>query len=266
MDRPADTAALLRFLITEMDDDLESGRARVAPPVLLRLDGVDVACAVGGIDLRVKPLEGHPAEVLRGFIAPPEWFAVGVLTGGWAHAPDTESVRVRVTTLLCRDGTALDAVRPVGGDLRFMDGCGTGAVPDTLRRVLGLPTDPPDVTITEWLAKCWLMVIAKGAKRGKREPKLSWPDAAALHPTLDADEIATMTWERFRQLQAERGSEDAAWMDDGMFARWMVHSHPPITELLPRAARRLTPSAAAAVESTLRGWGLLDDPRVRRRC
>ncbi|MEY2474918.1 MAG: hypothetical protein QOG87_233 [Actinomycetota bacterium] len=262
MDRPGDTAALLRFLIGEMDDELESGRASVTPPVLLRLDGVDVACAVGGIDLRVKPLDGHPAQVLRCFTAPPEWFAIGVLTGGWAHAPDAESVRVRVTSLMCRDGTELSAVRRSGEGLAFMEERGIGNVPDTLRRVLGLPTDPPDVTIAEWLAKCWLMVIAKQAKRGKRSPKLSWSEAAALHPALDAGEMAAMSWERFRQLHAERGSDEAAWMDDGMFARWQVHGYPPVAELLKRAARRLTPEARVEVETALTGWGLLDGASV----
>lgn len=261
MDRPADTAALLRFLITELDADLEAGRARVAPPVLLRLDGVDVACAVGGVDLKVKPLDGHPAQVLRRFTAPPEWFAVGVLTGGRAHAPGVEPVRVRVTSLMCRDGTELSAVRN-GEELSFMEGRGFGNVPDTLRRVLGLPTDPPDVTIVEWMAKCWLMVIAERAKRGRRASKLSWSEAAALCPTLDAEEMATMSWERFRQLAVCDGSEEAAWMDEGMFARWQVHGHPPVTELLKRAARRLTPDALAAVEEVLTDWGLLDGASV----
>ena len=259
MDRPADTTALLRFLITELDADLEAGRARVAPPVLLRLDGVDVACAVGGVDLKVKPLDGHPAEVLRCFTAPPEWFGVGVLTGGWAHAPGVESARVRVTSLMCRDGTELSAVRKDGEGLSFMEGRGIGNVPETLRRVLSLPTDPPDVTIVEWMAKCWLMVIAK---RGRRAPKLAWAEAAALHPSLDTTEMGSMSWERFRVLAAEGGSEEAAWMDEGMFARWQVHGYPPVAELLKRAARRLTPDAIAAVEQTLTGWGLLDGASV----
>jgi len=261
MDRPADTAALLRFLITEMDEELESGRARATPPLLLRLDGVDVACAVGGIDLKVKPLDGHPAQVLRCFTAPAEWFGVGVLTGGWAHSPDAEKARVRIASMVCRDGTELAAVRTVGGELQFMEERGFGNVIDTLRRVLGLATDPPDVTIAEWLAKCWLLVIAKQAKRGKRSPKLSWSEAAALHPALDAGEMAAMSWERVRQLYAER-SEEAAWMDDGMFARWQVHGYPPVEELLRRASRRLKPEARREVEAVLTRWGLLDGASV----
>ena len=275
MDRPGDTAALLRFLITQLDDELESGRSRFTPPLLLRLDGVDVACAVDGVDLKVKPLEGHPVSVLRCVTAPPEWFGVGVLTGGWSHWPGRESVRVRVTSFVCRDGTELAAVRSEGAELQLIEGRGFGPALDTLRRVLQLPTDPPDVTIAEWLTKCWLMLVAKQTKRGRRAPKLSWPEAAALHPALGVtgarpdelavvalDAAAAMTWERFRQLHVAEGSDEAAWMDDGMFARWQVHGHPPIAELLRRAGRRLTPAARRDVEATLTAWGLLDSASV----
>ncbi|MEY2565997.1 MAG: hypothetical protein QOE35_526 [Actinomycetota bacterium] len=270
MDGPGDIPALLRFLITGMDEDVEAGEAPVAPPALLRLDGADVACAVDGIDLHVKPLEGHPAEVLAGVTAPPEWFGIGVITGGWQHAPGVERVRVRIISFVCRDGTELAAVRTEGEDLRFMEGRGEGQVPDTLRRVLGLPTNPPDVSIAEWLAKCWLERILQRAKRGGRAPKLAWRDAAALHPAIAVvgarpDELATvaprtatsMRWERFRRLQAAHGDALAAWMDDGMFARQMVHGRPPVDLLLRRASRRLTPDARARVEATLEEWGLL---------
>jgi hypothetical protein len=246
MDGPGDIPALLRFLITGMDEDVEAGEAPVAPPALLRLDGADVACAVDGIDLHVKPLEGHPAEVLAGVTAPPEWFGIGVITGGWQHAPGVERVRVRIISFVCRDGTELAAVRTEGEDLRFMEGRGEGQVPDTLRRVLGLPTNPPDVSIAEWLAKCWLERILQRAKRGGRAPKLAWRDAAALHPALAV-----------RRLQAAHGDALAAWMDDGMFARQMVHGRPPVDLLLRRASRRLTPDARARVEATLEEWGLL---------
>jgi hypothetical protein len=66
-----------------------------------------------------------------------------------------------------------------------------------------------------------------------------------------------MRWERLRRLHASRGDELAAWMDDGMFARSMVHGHPLVADLMKRAARRLTPDARARVEATLELWGLL---------
>jgi hypothetical protein len=254
MDRPGDVADLLRFLIRRLDEELESGEAALAAPLLLRLDGADVATAVGGVDLHVKPFEGHPTEVLTGFTAPPEWFGVGVLTTGWVHRPGTERTRMRATSFMCRDGAELAAFRAVGEELDFLESRSEGPMADTLRRVVGLPTSPPDVLIDEWLAKCWLQIIVKRTKRGKRAAKLAWRETAALHPAIGVtgarpDQLARvapstaeeMTWERFRQLQADGGDATAAWMDDGMFARWMVHGYPPMSRkqsTSPRRSRR----------------------------
>ena len=269
MDRPGTVADLLRFLITKLDDG-EEGDGDDLQPLLLRLDGADVACAVDGVDLHVKPLDGHPAQVLAGFTAPPEWFSVGVRCRGWVHEPGMERQRTRVTSFVCRDGTELAAMRVVGGELRFMEGRGVGRVLDTLRRVLELPTDPPEVTVAEWLALCWLEIINRRAKRGRRAEKLTWRRAAALHPAIGLvgarpDELPTvgpraaaaLRWERFRQIQVAAGNDIAAWMDEGMFARQTVSAHPPLPELLHRANRRLTPEARQRVSATLSDWGLL---------
>jgi hypothetical protein len=274
VDQPDTTADLLRFLIRRMDEEIEAGSAPV-PALLLRLDGADVACAVDGVDLHVKPLDGHPAHVLGGFTAPPEWFGVGVLTGGWAYEPGVERRRVRMTAFVCRDGTELSGLRVSDGELQFMESNPEGLVADTLRRVLGMPTTPADISISAWLALCWLQIICERAKRGKRAPKLEWREAASLHPAIGvtaagADELATvgpriaaaMRWERFRQLHVDEGNDVAAWMDEGMFARWMVNGSPPLADLLTRAGKRLTPAARAKVEATLTGWGLLDRASV----
>jgi hypothetical protein len=264
MERPGDTADLLHFLIQRMDDEIESGEARVEPPLLLRLDGADVACATDGIDLHVKRLDGHPAEVLTGFVAPPEWFGVGVLTGGWGHEPGKERYRVRVTSFMCRDGAELAAMRADGsGELRFLEGRSDGLVADTLRRVLELPTNPPDVSVEEWFARCWLDAIVAGTKRGKRAAKLGWQEAAELHPALASMGAASdFSWERVRQRVAAEGSEMAAWMDEGMFARSTVYGRPSVDLLLSRAERRLTPDARRRVHALLREWGLLDRSSV----
>ena len=273
MDRPSHVADLLRFLITKLDEgDHDAGPL---PALLLRLDGADVACAVDGVDLHVKALDRHPVQVLAGFTAPPEWFGIGVLTGGWAHEPGVERRRTRIISFVCRDGTELAGVRIGDGNLTFMEGRGTGMVLDTLRRVLGLATDPPDVSIAEWLAQCWLEIIISRAKRERRATRLTWREAAALHPAIGVvgarpDELPSvaprtataMRWERFRQIHAADGDEAAAWMDEGMFARWMMYGHPPLSELLRRAGRRLTPEARDRVETTLSDWGLLDQASV----
>jgi hypothetical protein len=269
MDRPGDVAELLEFLVRELDDDYESGTGRVPLPALLRLDGVDVATAAGGVDLHAKPLDGHPVDVLTGFTAPPEWFGIGVAVTGWSHE-DGRRDRARITTLICRDGNEIGGLRVTGQALRIIHDHGVGPVPDTLRRVLGLPTPAPDVTLVEWMAKCWLEIVIRRAKRGKRTAKLTWREAAVLHPAIDtvgaeAEDLpdvapalaANMRWERFRQLHAADDA-DAAWMDEGMFASWMVHGRPPLSVLLRRASKRLTPNAVCNVEATLAAWGLID--------
>lgn len=130
---------LLRFIVTHIDEGIESGDAPIQPPALLRLDGADVATAVGGVALHVKPLDAHPAVALAGFTAPPEWFAIGVVTSGWQQdLRSGERSRVRLTTIVCRDGSEVVAVRVEGAELRFLDGRGEGCVPDTLRNVLEL--------------------------------------------------------------------------------------------------------------------------------
>jgi hypothetical protein len=274
MERPGDVAELLRFLVRELDEAYESGQEPVAPPALLRLDGADVATAVGGIDLHVKPMAaGHPLDVLGGFTAPPEWFGFGIVSGGWSEEPGHEGARVRLTWLMTRDGTETTGVHEVGNALHFLESRCSGQVPDCIRRVLGLPTDPPEVTLDEWMAQCWLQIILAQPRRGRRG-KLAWREAAALHPAIGVtrarpdtlasvapDLAAAMRWERFRQLGAQT-DHLVAWMDEGMFARYEVGGRPPVSELVQRARTRLTPAARARVEETLAGWGLLDEASV----
>ena len=154
-------------------------------------------------------------------------------------------------------------------DLQVLTEPSVGMVSDTLRRVLGLATPPPDVSIDEWMAVCWLEIVIARARRGKRAPKLSWPEVAALHPAIEVmavspaeltaaapEAAAAMRWERLRQAYAAADAR-ASWMDEGMSTRWMVYGRPTLDELLRRAAKRMTADARAAVEATLAGWGLL---------
>lgn len=268
MDAPSDVSELLEFLVRRLDEEYESGTSSVPLPALLRLDGAEVATAVGGVSLHNKPLDGHPVAVLTGFTAPPEWFGIGVVVTGWSHEHG-ERHRARITTMLCRDGSEIGGIRVSGRDLQVIHEHAVGPVADTLRRVLDLATPPPDVSINEWMAKCWLEIVIANARRGKRTRKLTWRETAALHPAIEtvgaeAEDVAevapalaaNMRWERFRQLHS-LDEPDAAWMDEGMFARSMVHGRPPIDTLLRRASKRLTAEALRGVEAALADWGLL---------
>ena len=51
-----------------------------------RIDGALIRVAPDGT-LSWRSLHGaHPLQVLVGFVAPPEWAAIGVSNAGWAHA------------------------------------------------------------------------------------------------------------------------------------------------------------------------------------
>jgi hypothetical protein len=246
---------------------------------LIRLDNVDDA----GGNLALKPLDGHPSQVLAGFTAPDDWFAVGVASDGWAHSLEpavrVARQRIRMIALVARDGSEAAAMRRYGNDeLEFLPGLGEGPMADTLRRVLGLPTAPGTVGIGELMAKLWLERIIEAGKRSRHASKLSWERAAGLHPAMEAtdrpagpnnlgelacDVARRIDWERLRTKTAQGAGPDAeaaGWMDAGMFARWMVDGHPAVADLLRRATHRLTPAASTRVRETLGAWGLLASP------
>ena len=253
-------------------------------------DPVEPGLAFG---FRVLDAGEHPLDVLVGFRAPATWAGLGVVCFGWASPvaptdldadrhtttgprpsqhPDRR--RVRVTTLVGRDGE--ERATATLDDGSVVDEPGTGTVTDALRRCLGLPTEPPPVGTAELFAAVWLAELAAGGR-----PR-SWPEAALRHPALQLlagrfprpqpEELIgcgrslhrTMTWERLRQRAAD-GRMDldvgidaptAAWMDDGMFARWVLGSVPPLPRLLADAAAVLSPDVVRRVRRTLRAWNL----------
>jgi hypothetical protein len=232
---------------------------------------------------RVLPDGAHPLDHLLGFVAPPSWSALGLVCYGWASPPsDTggrpskhpDRRRVRVVTLLHRNGeeratAALD-------DGSVVDEAGVGTVADALRRCLGLPTLPPPVSTAELFAALWLGRVAAQPSR------VSWAEAARLHPAMEAlaagghrpqpEELVaagralhhSLLWGELR-LRAAAGRRDpgvevpadlAAWMDDGMFARWVLGGLPPFNSLLHRCSRVVAPEVYRRLRRTLRGWNV----------
>ena len=142
-----------------------------------------------------------------------------------------------------------------------------GRMLDCLRRCFGLPTPPPPVGLGRLQVVAWLATVLEQAQ-GSRRP-LSWSEVSRLHPVAQAlgaelggpsSELvpallrmaaSVWSWEDFR-LQAERepGLEDivdpglAAWMDEGMFARWVLSDLQSPDELLTALRPQLAPSAA----------------------
>lgn len=147
---------------------------------------VHVVARPDGPDVGILPLDGlTPVDVLLGAVAPADWAVLGVATTGWAGQLGRRSGRVpaEVVVLVVRDGRVVGRVRR--GDQVITEPPACGLTLDCLRRALGLDTPPPAERTVDW-AGLRELVVAGG-----------WP-ALGLTP------------------------EEAAWLDDGSFSRWVM--------------------------------------------
>jgi hypothetical protein len=200
--------------------------------------------------------------------------AVGVIATGRLRAlegappglVDPSRNQICMACLVTRHGE-------VTWEMHLPDGATTNEPPvegrmlDCLRRCFELPTPPPPVGPARLQIVAWLAAVLEQAKSARRP--LSWSEVSRLHPVarilgaeLDGScsELvpglmrmagSAWSWEELRrQAQYEHGLEDivdpelAAWMDEGMFARWVLADLPSPDELLAALRPRLSPSAA----------------------
>lgn len=206
-----------------------------------------------GGTLAVVELEGrHPLDLLMGLDAGADIDAVGVsATGRGTRIDDAGDVRaVRVVVLVHRSGAAVTAVRHDGGTMAT-PGAGEGALADACSRALGVPTAPPPYGSGLLWALAWLDAIVEAAGEPIRRP--ADPERLArLHvawkPGTRAAELAAQArnytrlhpWSRLRDEpwllpSLAYGSLDpvlAAWMDDGMLARWSLGAYPDLSRLV----------------------------------
>lgn len=196
-----------------------------------------------------------------------------------------ESPGVRVTVLIDRSGRGTGMVRR-GDELTAMPGPPDGAVADACRRALGLGTAPPPPTTVGLWTRCWLDRVvdaitgSSGAGGGGPGPP-TWRDVARLHPASsivatrwsglglgpDADTLADATraladawpWARLRADPAVvdvpgplPDARVAAWMDDGMWARWLLAAFPTLDDLVDAACSLLAPNLARAARQVVR--------------
>jgi hypothetical protein len=266
----------------------------VEPPVEGE-DGAGDGSPSLAFGFRVLGAGEHPLDHLLGFVAPASWTAMGLVCFGWASPPADPGAgvgggrpsqhpdrrRVRVVTLLDRRGD--ERATATLDDGTVVDEPGAGTVSDALRRCLGLATPPPPVGSGELFAAMWLSAIAASSRR------LTWGEAVALHPAMHGsvdggrrrqpEELVScgralhraMPWGELR-LRAASGRRDvgigvapdiAAWMDDGMFARWVLGGLPPFPLLLQRCSTVLAAEVLRRVRRTLRAWNL-DPPLIIR--
>ena len=279
----------LRLIVDEVDAALWSRRETDA--VLLRVVDPGETDDPGEPgepgELATRPLDGaHPLDALLGFVAPPRWAALGVATPGTGHALDGDRPpeRVHVTMLLARSGASAGVLRRGDRATRLGDPP-EGLVADACRRALGLATAPPPATTAGLWARWWLdRLVQASAERAPGSPVPGWADAVALHPAKcvpapgepapEPAAVAAATlgladawgWGRLREHPGvadmlpgpgpSAGAltpEVAAWMDDGMFARWLLSALPPPDDLLDACWGLLPEAVAARVAATVAG-------------
>lgn len=273
------TDASLHLLADHLTDALTTGELE---PCVLHVAAPDA----DGFDLGVRPLDGlHPTDALLGTTAPADWHAVGIATHGWAYHvadrgdPARRRHRVHVVTLLSRSGEHVHRTRGDDEDLEEALGgeAPSGEQVDLLRRVLGLPTDPPPCEPSTYWSIEWLSAIV-----GADEPIETLSDAVGLHPVAellrrgtsiggpDLIDVLTafhrvLTWGRMRELATlgrfsvpELDPEDAAWLDEGSFARFVLNRCPPLHLLRNRLHAHVSAEAADDVLDLLDDLGVPD--------
>jgi hypothetical protein len=273
---------------------LLEGRAFAADdePQVIRItrDGVTEQGIDVGLRL-VQDIDDSVVSALTGFIAPADWLAIGVSTGGNAYpidvGRDAPRRRVRLVHLVSRGGSTASVVRLAGEEPRVLVGghdhaTTFGRVDDVCRRALGLPTAPAGSTLEFW-ALLWLESIVAS---GTDDTPSTWEQVAARHlavrvfaecgsaPGLVAEASASLVrlgvrsanvhgWPELRaECSAGRWPVDgvpatvARWLDDGAFGRWVMGGLPPHDQLLTAACELLSPALGRRVRSVLRAWSV----------
>lgn len=218
---------------------------------------------------RLEPGE-HPVDVLLGFVAPEEWSVFGTITFGWAAPLDglrpskhPKRSRVRAVQLIARDGTEAAVMRATDSEaVPLSSGMGPiaqGNVPDCIRRSLGLPTAPPETPTSHLRAMRWLVAIAARNHPSFDGCRVGWKDASAL-----LGDIPDRSWsdERWAAVSSADGfggeisATEAAWMDDGMFSRWVRVCVGEPYEIASLAQSACSPLGWRNVKAEIESWGI----------
>ena len=241
-----------RFDDIERIDRLLDVQGGVPAPALVGYtpgaEGVSLSVTLPELDPR-----GAGAS-LFGFVAPPEWSAVGMSIIGTARSADHRrdpAGDARVDVLVDRSGVMRSRLT-LDGDSLPTDGSGAGHHPggvmvDALHRVLGLPSPGEIPPVSAMIFGIWLDQILK-LPRGRRRP--TWTDAVVIDAPRPAGRTAvprspealaesldraatTLDWSELRSVASDEDdprfdllAEEAAWMDDILFARWMLDGVP----------------------------------------
>jgi hypothetical protein len=125
---------------------------------------------------------------------------------------------------------------------------------DCFRRCFGLPTPAALVGPGHFQALLWLITIEEVLHASNR--RLTWNQMLDLHPSANPQDYRQLantewTWEALRRSAIRNNwarlmvrQDVAEWMDEGMFARWILDSLPSAEDVLTELRPRLSPSAA----------------------
>jgi hypothetical protein len=223
-------------------------------------------------EIAIRSLDGdHPFDALLGFVAPDDWEILGVIAPGWGtryeQSPPSRQ-RIRVIHVASRSGDEASLLRFAGEPTATAAPIGelpAGRVADCLRRALNLPTPEEPA---ETLATLWVHRVLQGL-------------AARSHPSfgrrkVDAHEVeaivssaAPSSWEdeRWAVVQSEGSflmdGAIAAWMDAGMYARYVLADMPERSTTVDAAKKACTPAAWRVALIAMTGILLEDDAAGR---
>lgn len=259
-----------------------------APPLLVGLtdDGIDRVdppaplAAASGTD---------PVDLvgsLVGFDAPDDWLAMALVVQGRSWRLDdraTDPRPVRLTHVVDRAGDVASVTRHAGDQPEVQDQPCGGRLVDVCLRALGLATPPAPTHSTELWALQWLDNIVARVARGEKMRGLV--AAALAHPAIELvaeheprlldEAIARLVrlgelmgqqrpWPRLHQAAAAGewpvdglSPAGAAWMDDGMFARWLLAEYPTIDDYLAELRNLIPETTVDAVAEVLDLWELV---------
>jgi hypothetical protein len=279
---PTPAATVLR--VTERP--LQVGRLLLddaAHPLDLLL-GFTAPASWAAIGLRCQ---GHAYDLSQGARSSPDERPPCPDPAAAASDELVEPIPVVVTVLLDRAGRGAGALRR-GGSVTRLDGPPEGVVGDACRRALGLPTRPPPPSTADLWLRVWLDRLVEASVFADDAARFaSWPAVAALHPaapgqptspranprstrepaiTAEPFVLADATlqlaavwpWSRLRadpevvdNGQPPLPGHLTRWMDDGMFARWVLSDLVALDVLAATVTNLLPPAVTAAVAETV---------------
>jgi hypothetical protein len=258
-----------------------------APPLLLGLtaEGIDPGPPPAPLPGASGTDPNDLVASLVGFDAPADWHAMAVVVQGRAWALDQGSADprpVRLTHVADRTGTVASVVRHAGEEPVPQGERAEGRLVDVCRRSLGLATSPPPPDSTALWALQWLDGIVTRVARGERMRGLA--AAALAHPAIElvaeheprmVDEAVgrlvrlgqlmgrQRPWSRLHQAAADGtwavedlSPEGAAWMDEGMFARWVLADFPSFDDYLAELRDLIPESTVDGIAEVLDQWDL----------